>query len=1141
MGLLEIGGIIAAVVGTIAGVAQVLDYLEKRREKRQASQETKASQPLSQTLPYAQQPQKRQDWGDAVDVPVFYGRATELATLEKWITTDRCRLVAILGMGGIGKTALSVKLAEQVKDQFDYLFWRSLRNAPPVEEILGECIQFLSDHQKIDLPENIDNRILLLMDYLRKQRCLLVLDNAESILQGGDRAARYREGYEGYGRLIQRVGEMAHQGCLVLTSREKPKELDPLESKTSPVRCFQVAGLEQKAAQEILSDKELFGVEPASANLIQRYAGNPLALKLVASTIHDIFGGDISKFLEQGTVIFGDVRDLLQQQFERLSNLEQEIMYWLAINREFVSLEELRDDIVHPPSNRELLEALESLRRRSLIERSENAAFFTLQAVVMEYVTDRLIEQVCDEIIREKIALFNSHALIKATAKDYVRDSQSRLILKPIADKLLRAWSKDDTENRLKSILIEFRQKPFPYSGYAGGNAINLLVQQQSDLSGWDFSKLFIWQAYLKTVELLDVSFFYSVIEKSVFVENFDVVSSLCFSADGKLLATASSQGRISIWRVDDGSLLFTLDAKSELERSVIFSPDSHIIASGGSDRNIKLWDVHTRQCLNILKGHNDEVLSIAYSPDNLLIASGSRDKSIKLWDAKTGVCKKKLQEHKRDVSSISFSPDGQTLASGSLDNTIKLWDVQTGKCIKTLHGHTDEIFSIAFSPNGQILASGSKDKSIKLWTVVTGQCYKTMYGHTSWVRSVAFNSGSRLLASCSVDQSVKLWDIQAGYCINTLSGHTSWVMAVAFSPDGNVLVSGSYDQTVKFWDYLTGKILKSIQGLSNGITSVVMSPDGNNIACGIGDQTIKLWNIKTPTYLGALRDHSTFAMSIAFTPDGRVLASGNEDQSIKLWDVRNRECLQTLLGHTNRVMSVSFSPDGQTLASASDDQTVRLWDFNSRASIKIFVGHVDRVMSVTFSPDGQSLASASEDRTVRLWNIYKGNCIKVLSEHNGRVVAVSFNYNGRILASASSDNTIKLWDIEKGECFSTFAEHSGETTSVAFSPDDKLLVSGSADQTIKLWDVEEKKILRTFKGHINGVRSVVFSSNGRTIVSGSDDGTIKLWDVQTGECLKTLRVNRPYERMNITGVKGLTEAQKATLKALGAIEEEKK
>ncbi len=78
---------------------------------------------------------------------------------------------------------------------------------------------------------------------------------------------------------------------------------------------------------------------------------------------------------------------------------------------------------------------------------------------------------------------------------------------------------------------------------------------------------------------------------------------------------------------------------------------------------------------------------------------------------------------------------------------------------------------------------------------------------------------------------------------------------------------------------------------------------------------------------------------------------------------------------------------------------------------------------------------------------------------------------------------------------------------------------------------------MRTLQGHTKALWSVAFSPNGEIIASGSEDGTIKLWDVQTGECLNTLTTPRPYEGMNITGVTGLTEAQKNTLKALGAVE----
>lgn len=142
----------------------------------------------------------RQDLREAVDVSTFSGRTSELALLEQWVINEHCRLVALLGIGGIGKTALATKLASQIRHHFEVVIWKSLRDAPPVKAILTNLIQFLSNEQETDttLPKTVSGRIERLLDYLHKNRCLVVLDNAEAILCSGRGAGYYRDGYEEY-------------------------------------------------------------------------------------------------------------------------------------------------------------------------------------------------------------------------------------------------------------------------------------------------------------------------------------------------------------------------------------------------------------------------------------------------------------------------------------------------------------------------------------------------------------------------------------------------------------------------------------------------------------------------------------------------------------------------------------------------------------------------------------------------------------------------------------------------------------------------------------------------------------------------------------------------------------------------------
>ena len=177
-----------------------------------------------------------------------------------------------------------------------------------------------------------------------------------------------RPGYEGYRKLLHTVAESKHQSCLLLTSREKPRASCRRKARRCLVRGLRLAGLEISACEQILAERGVVGSEQERERLIEWYGGNPLALKIVAQTIVELFGGEIGPFLAQGEVVFGEVRELLAEQFERLSPVEQSALLWLAILREPVSLEELLEVQGIPSPRVQVLEALEALRRRSLIE-----------------------------------------------------------------------------------------------------------------------------------------------------------------------------------------------------------------------------------------------------------------------------------------------------------------------------------------------------------------------------------------------------------------------------------------------------------------------------------------------------------------------------------------------------------------------------------------------------------------------------------------------------------------------------------------------------------------------------------------------------------------------------------------------------
>jgi WD40 repeat protein len=629
---------------------------------------------------------------------------------------------------------------------------------------------------------------------------------------------------------------------------------------------------------------------------------------------------------------------------------------------------------------------------------------------------------------------------------------------------------------------------------------------EEDDPRGWEWHHL--WRQYHG--------------ERSRLRGHTGAVTAVAFSADDRLLASASADKRVKLWDVASGKEVRTLKGHMARVTGLAFSPDGRRLVSAGADRTVRVWDTATGRQLRALEGHQAPVTSVAFSPDGRHLASGSEDRAVRIWDADTGRMVFEFKGHQAPVRAVAFSPDGKRVGSVSQSNSLPekgisgeavVWDTFGGKIHLKQEGNWR---SLAFSPDSRYVAAaevlqrsgGNRDTkfSVRIWAFDGWRGAARLEGHRDVITQISFSPDSKQLVSSSLDQTVKVWDVARAK--ETLTFHEEApVLSAAFSPDGLHIASGSADRTVKLWAPV-GNHLRTLSAGVRRINNVEFSPDGQRLAAGCDFGTI-VWDAISGMETWRDAWGGPYAR-VAWSPHGNRLAVGSV-----VWD--------SVTGAADRPLDLpqrgmihgagtAFSRDGKLLAAVAGDSSVCVWDLPTRRCLHLLPTPIRYASCVAFSADGQRLAvgcaveSGSGLEVLQVWDLVAGR-VSLTPEGCFRgITSVAFSPDGKLLAAAMRGHAdlpaeVRVWDATTGQIVSNLrGDGEGSVYSVAFSPDGKrlaasLTTSEKSDGQVKIWDMQTGQAVCALRGHKGTVRGVSFSPDGRRLATAGEDGTVRIWD----------------------------------------------
>lgn len=597
-----------------------------------------------------------------------------------------------------------------------------------------------------------------------------------------------------------------------------------------------------------------------------------------------------------------------------------------------------------------------------------------------------------------------------------------------------------------------------------------------------------------------------------------ELITRICYTYDGKYIASSDDKGNIKIWNANNNLLIRTISIDTKRVSWIDFMPNSYTLVSSHDFHNkLYFWDIRTGSCLKTITINDSMCHGFSFSPDgkNLYISNWYID--IEIYNTNTGILLKKLDNVGIASSAIICSSDGKYIASGckidQKNNVINIWSVEDNfKLIKVLKNYNDYVVSLAFSPDGKYLLSGTRNprSKIKLWNMETDSILYDMQLSYGDVQHVSFSLNG------------KYFICEKGDFIETATGKKIASLhereyesdaAVCFSPDGNhVVLGGHLGELFKFnLNNLNTKI--RIGSDISLIEKVAFTNNKNDLVIDfVAPAKMSIFDITTGVRCFIDKEKERFSNSLVRNNN---IFSTSGSYTIRAVDSRTYKTEQIIKWEGGSTYSVSPNERYVVSTGLLSKKELFIYNFPQGKKIKTLNFQSEDITDICFSPDSKYFATldrnyGSKDyNSVSIWSIEKNDVIKKISIDK-TIESVNFSPDGNYLLigviCGEEKEGIRLYNLSTEKEIAVFG---GSSKSLCYSSNGKYIANGTFDDDIEIWDIENIKLLKTLKGHKGFVESVSFSKDGKRLVSCANDNTIKVWSVGSGELLATI-LNAP-------------------------------